>query len=121
MNHVRYSRQVRVPGIGDAGQRAIGQSTVLIVGIGALGTHAAATLARAGVGRLWLCDRDIVDLGNLQRQVLFDEQDAKAGAPKAIAAARALLAVNSQIAVEPFVAHCSLEFLEALPAARPRT
>jgi adenylyltransferase/sulfurtransferase len=111
----RYSRQVRVPGIGDAGQRAISASTVLIVGIGALGTHSAATLARAGVGSLWLCDRDIVDLGNLQRQVLFDEDDARAGTPKAIAAARALAAVNSAIAIEPFVAHCSLEFLEALP------
>jgi adenylyltransferase/sulfurtransferase len=111
----RYSRQVRVRGIGADGQRAISQSTVLLVGIGALGTHTATSLARAGVGNLWLCDRDIVDLGNLQRQTLFTEQDAAEGSPKAIAAARALRSANSTIAIEPFVAHCGVDFLASLP------
>lgn len=115
MNADRYSRQERVLGIGPEGQRAIGASTVLVVGLGALGTHAAATLARAGTGRLLLCDRDLVDEGNLQRQVLFTEADARSGAPKAIAAAAALRAANSTIAIEPFVAHCNLDFLESLP------
>jgi adenylyltransferase/sulfurtransferase len=111
----RYSRQQRVAGIGPDGQAAISRATVLIVGIGALGTHTAASLCRAGVGTLWLCDRDLVDLGNLQRQVLFDERDAQEGTPKAIAAARALRAANSAVAIEPFVAHCGPDFLAALP------
>ena len=111
----RYSRQIRIPGIGEAGQQAIGASTVLVVGLGALGTHAADTLARAGTGNLWLCDRDIVDWTNLQRQVLFTEADAAAGTPKAIAAAQALRAANSAISIEAHVEHCSAEFLDALP------
>lgn len=115
MSQDRYSRQQRVAGVGLDGQAAIARSTVLIVGVGALGTHTAQTLCRAGVGTLWLCDRDLVDLGNLQRQVLFDERDAREGTPKAIAAARALRAVNSEIAIEPMVAHCGPDFLAALP------
>lgn len=115
MSDSRYSRQVRVRGIGADGQHAISRSTALIVGIGALGTHTATSLARAGVGTLWLCDRDIVDLGNLQRQTLFTEQDAAEGAPKAIAAARALRHANSTIVIEPFVAHCGVDFLASLP------
>ncbi|MGE3354127.1 MAG: ThiF family adenylyltransferase [Planctomycetota bacterium] len=116
MSPSRYSRQERLAGIGEQGQRAICRSTVLIVGLGALGTHSATSLARAGVGRLLLCDRDIVDLGNLQRQVLFTEADARDGTPKAVAAARALAAANSTIAIEPLVAHCSRAFLDELPA-----
>lgn len=115
MNHDRYARQQRFVGIGAAGQRALSEATVLVVGIGALGTHAADTLARAGVGNLWLCDRDIVEWSNLQRQVLFDEQDAQRGTPKAIAATAHLAAVNSAIVIVPFVANCTAEFLDALP------
>ena len=111
----RYSRQIRVPGIGEKGQQAICSSTVLVVGMGALGTHAADTLARAGTGHLWLCDRDIVDWTNLQRQVLFTEGDATGGTPKAVAAAQALRLVNSSITIEPHVEHCTAEFLDALP------
>ncbi|MBK8096594.1 MAG: ThiF family adenylyltransferase [Planctomycetes bacterium] len=111
----RYSRQVRVAGIGEAGQAALGSSRVLIVGIGALGTHAADALARAGVGRLWLCDRDVVDRSNLQRQVLFTEADADAATPKAVAAAQRLAAVNREIEIVPHVADCSAAFLDALP------
>ncbi len=113
----RYSRQRRVRGLGDEGQRRLRGSSVLIVGLGALGTHSATALARAGIGRLWLCDRDLVDLGNLQRQVLFTEQDAAEEAPKAVAAARALRTANSEIEIVPYVAHCDRHFLDALPAA----
>ncbi len=115
MSDPRYSRQTRVRGIGAAGQAALDRSTVLVVGLGALGTHAASSLARAGVGTLWLCDRDIVDLGNLQRQVLFEELDAAEGTPKATAAARVLSRANSTITIEPFVAHCGIDFLASLP------
>jgi len=114
----RHSRQIRVAGIGEDGQQAIARCHVLIVGIGALGTHAASTLARAGVGRLTLVDRDIVELSNLQRQVLFRDADAVAGTPKAIAAADSLRAVDPALTITPHVADCSREFLDAL-APRP--
>lgn len=89
---------------------------MLIVGCGALGTHAAQALARAGVGRLLLVDRDIVEWSNLQRQVLFREDDALAGTPKAVAAAAHLRASNSEIQVDAAVDECSASFLRSLPA-----
>lgn len=111
----RYSRQMRFHGIGEAGQQRLAQATVLLVGVGALGTHAAEALARAGIGRLWLVDRDIVELSNLQRQVLFREADALAGTPKAIAAAERLAEANRDCQVQAMVAECSAAFLDALP------
>ncbi len=80
-----------------------------VVGCGALGANQAELLARAGVGFLRIIDRDYVELSNLQRQVLFDESDAAAGLPKAIAAARRIAAVNSQIAVDPLVVDITAE------------
>lgn len=115
MNQARYSRQQRFAAFGEAGQRAVSRATVLIVGVGALGTHTAETLTRAGVGTLWLCDRDIVEWSNLQRQTLFDEHDAQQGTPKAIAAAQRLAQINGEVARTPFVANCSAAFLDALP------
>jgi molybdopterin-synthase adenylyltransferase len=110
----RYSRQVRVAGVGDSGQARLANATVLIVGCGALGTHLADTLARAGVGHLHLCDRDIVEWSNLQRQVLFTEQDAAEGLPKAVAARDHLAKINSEVTVTAHVADCSAEFLKGL-------
>lgn len=112
----RYSRQARVAGIGADGVARIRGARVLIVGCGALGTHLADTLTRAGVGALDLVDRDVVEWSNLQRQVLFDEADARAGAPKAVAAQRRLQAVNADVAVTAYVADCSRRFLDDLPA-----
>jgi molybdopterin/thiamine biosynthesis adenylyltransferase len=116
-NAGRYSRQIRLQAIGPEGQARLRAARVLIVGCGALGTHLADTLARAGVGTLWLVDRDVVEWSNLQRQVLFTEADASAGTPKAIAAAARLAEVNRDCRVEPFVADCSLDFLQRLPGA----
>jgi adenylyltransferase/sulfurtransferase len=99
----RYSRQILFPPIGEGGQQKIRSASVCIVGCGALGSFAAEALARAGVGRLRIIDRDYVDFSNLQRQWLFDERDALNEAPKAIAAARRLQAVNSEVEIEPFV------------------
>lgn len=100
----RYSRQMRFAPIGEQGQDRLLRSRVTICGCGALGTVLADALCRAGVGFLRLVDRDFVELNNLQRQVLFDEQDWKSGLPKAEAAARKLRRINSQVAVEPVVA-----------------
>lgn len=95
----RYHRQALLREIGPEGQRRLGTSHALIVGCGALGTVSAEMLARAGVGRLTLVDRDVVEVTNLQRQTLFDEADAREGAPKVDAARRRLAAINSSIAI----------------------
>jgi molybdopterin-synthase adenylyltransferase len=100
----RYSRQSRLPVIGESGQRRLADGHAVIVGCGALGCVSADLLARAGVGRLTLIDRDVVDASNLQRQSLYDERDAAEGLPKAEAAARRLRAVNSAIHVDVHVA-----------------
>lgn len=91
-------------GFGADGQCRLRESHVLIVGCGALGCVAADQLARAGVGKLTVIDRDTVELTNLQRQMLYTEADASAGKPKAIAARDRLAQVNSQIAIEAVVA-----------------
>lgn len=93
-----------LPGFGVDGQRRLGASHALLVGCGALGTVVADALARAGVGRLTIVDRDLVETTNLQRQVLFDEADAREGRPKAEAAAARLRRVNSGVLIEPVVA-----------------
>src|ERR1700734_2092009 len=100
----RYSRQVLYPGIGMHGQRRLAKGHVAVVGCGATGAAAAALLARAGVGVLTLIDRDIVEESNLQRQVLFDEDDAREGLPKAEAARRKIALFNSRTEVHAHVA-----------------
>lgn len=99
----RYVRQMRYAPLGEAGQVQLGQSTALICGCGALGSLIAERLARSGVGKIRIVDRDWVELSNLQRQTLFTEEDARAMNPKAVAAAMALKKINSQIEIEPIV------------------
>ena len=100
----RYARQMQYPPIGEQGQRRLLASRVLVCGCGALGSVLANTLARAGVGHLRIVDRDLPELNNLQRQVLYDEDDVAAGIPKAVAAQRRLRRINSQVDVEAIVA-----------------
>ena len=100
----RYARQVRYPPLGEEGQRRLGQGRALVCGCGALGSAAAEMLVRAGVGTVRIVDRDFVELSNLHRQSLFDEQDARQQLPKAIAAAEKLRRINSTVAIEPIVA-----------------
>jgi len=100
----RYSRQIRFPGIGEAGQQRLLDARVAVVGCGALGSFQAGALARAGIGFLRIIDRDYVELSNLQRQWLFDQRDVEQGLPKAIAATRKIAAINSDIEAEPSVA-----------------
>jgi molybdopterin/thiamine biosynthesis adenylyltransferase len=104
MNAERYSRQILFSAIGPEGQRKIASGRVAIVGCGALGTAQAAMLARAGVGRLRIVDRDYVEESNLQRQLLFEESDAADRLPKAVAAERHLRLANREIAIEGIVA-----------------
>lgn len=100
----RYARQRVLPEIGDAGQEKLLAASVLVAGCGALGSAQAQLLARAGVGRLVVLDRDLVELSNLQRQLLFDEEDVASGLPKAEAAARHLRKINSEIQIDAVVA-----------------
>ncbi len=100
----RYSRQVLFREIGAEGQKKLSQSRVVIVGCGATGSALASLLARSGIGTLRILDRDYVEPSNLQRQALFDENDARESVPKAIAAAQQIARFNSQIVVEPLVA-----------------
>lgn len=108
----RYSRQLLFPPIGREGQARIHRASVLLVGCGALGTHLAELLVRAGVGELRIVDRDIVEASNLQRQGLFTEADASNFAPKASAAERALRAINSEVRVVTHVSDVDHESIE---------
>jgi adenylyltransferase/sulfurtransferase len=113
----RYSRQVLFPGVGEAGQQLLGHAHVAIVGVGATGAATAGLLARAGVGHLTLIDRDFVEPSNLQRQTLFDEEDALAALPKAEAARRHLARINSSIHVTAHIADLAPQNAPQLLAA----
>lgn len=112
----RYLRQIIFNGIGEEGQEKLLAARVLVVGCGATGSVIAATLARAGVGFLKIADRDFVELNNLQRQVLYDENDVASHTPKAIAAAQALRRVNSSIQIVPCVTDVNAENVQDLVA-----
>ena len=102
-NDDRYSRQIRFTPIGAEGQLRLGSARVALIGAGALGSVSAELLVRAGVGFLRIIDRDFVELSNLQRQSLYDEEDVRDNLPKAVAAAAKLKRINSTIHVEPIV------------------
>jgi len=112
----RYHRQALLSGFGEQAQRKLLGSTALILGCGALGTVSANMLARAGVGHLVIVDRDFIDLTNLQRQVLFDEQDIADDLPKAVAAKRKIAAINSQVRVTAIVDDINSGNIERLAA-----
>lgn len=108
----RYVRQMRYPPLGEAGQHRLAASRVLVCGCGALGSVLSETLVRAGVGHVRIVDRDFLETSNLQRQVLFDEDDVARQLPKAIAAAEKLRRINSQVEIDPIVAdvdHTNIE------------
>ncbi|MFI5174234.1 MAG: ThiF family adenylyltransferase [Terriglobia bacterium] len=110
----RYSRQILFEPIGPEGQERLLHSRVVILGLGALGTVSAELCARAGIGSLVLVDRDFVEESNLQRQILFDEQDAAEHLPKAIAAARKLRGINSKIKIRGLVLDANASNIEHL-------
>jgi adenylyltransferase/sulfurtransferase len=110
----RYSRQIRYAHIGEKGQEKLLSSTVVIVGMGALGCVSANELVRAGVGHVRFVDRDLVELSNLQRQVLYTETDAAEAVPKVFAAAEYLKAVNSEVEIEPVFGDLNAGTIDAL-------
>jgi molybdopterin/thiamine biosynthesis adenylyltransferase len=110
----RYSRQTLFAPIGKKGQERLLQASVAIIGCGALGSTLANNLCRAGVGRLVIADRDYIELNNLQRQILFDEEDFARKLPKAVAAAEKLRRINSDVTVEALVEDINADGIEAL-------
>jgi adenylyltransferase/sulfurtransferase len=113
-NLARYLRQTIYPGIGVEGQRKLLAARVVVIGCGATGTVIANHLARTGVGHLTVVDRDFIELNNLQRQLLYDEQDLAENLPKATAAERKLRAINSEIEVQGIVSDVNAENIESL-------
>jgi adenylyltransferase/sulfurtransferase len=114
MNLERYSRQILFTGIGKEGQERLANSHAVIIGCGALGSAQAEMLARAGAGRLRLIDRDYIEESNLQRQMMFDEQDAAQRLPKAVAAAARIGRINSDVKVESIVKDVNYSNIENL-------
>jgi molybdopterin/thiamine biosynthesis adenylyltransferase len=112
----RYSRQMILPGWGEKGQALLAEKTAAVIGCGALGSHIASHLARAGVGKLVLADRDFVEWHNLPRQALYAEADAAKGVPKAVAAGRRLKQLNSLVEIESHVVDVSADTVEGLIA-----
>ena len=110
----RYSRQILFSPIGREGQERLQASSVTIIGCGALGTMLANNLCRAGIGRLVIADRDYIEMNNLQRQILYDEDDVLRHVPKAIAAAEKLRRVNSQVRIEALVEDINADGIETL-------
>ncbi len=110
----RYARQTLFTPIGKVGQERLGQASVAIIGCGALGTGLANNLCRAGVGRLLIADRDYIELNNLQRQILFDEEDIAQHLPKAVAAVNRLKRVNSAVRLEALVEDINADGIEGL-------
>jgi adenylyltransferase/sulfurtransferase len=114
VDDARYSRQERFSGIGRAGQARLRGATVAVIGCGGLGSTAIALLARSGIGSLVVVDRDVVDVSNLHRQVLYEEADALASLPKAQAAAAAVARMNSEVRVRPVVADAQPSNVESI-------
>jgi molybdopterin/thiamine biosynthesis adenylyltransferase len=116
MGDTRYSRQILFPPIGESGQERLSESRVAIVGCGALGTVLSNHMVRAGVGFVRLIDRDYVEWSNLQRQMLYDEEDARNFLPKAVASKEKLQRINSAIQIEACVSDLTSQNAEELLA-----
>ncbi|HZN10866.1 MAG TPA: ThiF family adenylyltransferase, partial [Blastocatellia bacterium] len=114
MDSERYSRQVLFAGIGQEGQARLRASRAVVIGCGALGALHAEMLARAGVGRLRLVDRDFVEESNLQRQIMYEERDVRERLPKAVAAAARVGRINSEVGAEARVEDVNYSNVEEL-------
>jgi adenylyltransferase/sulfurtransferase len=114
MDNNRYSRQITFPGIGKEGQEKLAAARVAVIGAGALGSVIAEELCRAGLGYILLADRDYVDITNLHRQFLYDEEDVRLEKPKAEAASDHLRQINSEVTIEPYIADVDSSNIEEL-------
>ncbi len=110
----RYSRQTLFYGLGKTGQARLADSHVALFGCGALGAMHAEMLARAGVGRIRLIDRDFIEASNLHRQIMYDESDVASRLPKAVAAAERIARINSEVKAEPIVKDINYANVEEL-------
>ncbi|MDQ0158283.1 ThiF family adenylyltransferase [Alkalibacillus salilacus] len=110
----RYARQARFKEIGQSGQNLIKESTVTIIGCGALGTAQAEMLVRSGVKTIHLVDRDVVEWSNLQRQQLFTEDDALEMVPKVIAAEKRLHDIRSDVTLHTYLEHADADLIKRL-------
>src|SRR3990172_1039817 len=110
----RYSRQVRFRKIGAEGQQKLGYGSVVIIGAGGLGCTIATMLVRAGVGKVRIIDRDIIEYHNLHRQILYTEQDVRNHLPKAVAAEQHLKKFNSSVTIQGIVTDVNYSNIEKL-------
>lgn len=113
-NWQRYSRQILFQPIGLEGQKKLANSKAVIVGMGALGTVIANHLVRSGVGFIRIIDRDLVELSNLQRQTLYDEEDAANHLPKVVAAEKKLKKINFSVTIDAIISDVNLDNAEDL-------
>lgn len=111
---MRYSRQILFQPIGNKGQKKLLNSRACVVGMGALGTVIANHLVRSGVGFVRFIDRDLVEFSNLQRQTLYNEEDAAEHLPKVIAAKNKLIKINSSVEIDAVIADLNLDNAEDL-------
>ncbi len=109
---MRYQRQIIIPQIGEKGQEKLKKSKVLIVGAGGLGSAAAFYLASSGIGYIGIVDPDIVELSNLQRQILHNEDHL--GMPKPISAMITLKKLNKQVNILPYLEEINTRNAEKL-------
>ena len=110
----RYLSQIVFPEIGKKGQEKIKNAKVIVIGCGALGCAIANNLVRAGIGKIKIVDRDLVEISNLQRQILYDEEDVRERIPKSIAAKRKLEKINSEVKIEAIVSDVNFRNIEDL-------
>ncbi len=110
----RYSRQILFQHIGGERQKVLMNSSAVVIGCGALGTVSSSYLTRAGIGQIRIVDRDFVEESNLQRQILFDENDISENLPKAIAAQRKLQKINTKVKIEGIVTDVNYANIEEL-------
>jgi adenylyltransferase/sulfurtransferase len=112
----RYRKQILLRELGHDGQKKLSASKAVVMGCGALGSVISSTLTRMGVGTIIIADRDYIETDNLHRQILFDEDDVKAGHPKAVAAALKLKKINSSVKIEPLVTDIRTDNIEEIIA-----
>lgn len=118
MQTERYRKQMTFKGLGANGQEALGRSSVFVAGCGATGGTMAMLLVRAGVGRVTVVDRDIPEIGNIHRQLLYKEKDPAGEIPKAVLAEKRLRKMNSEVDVRGIAADINHEnIMELLDGA----